>query len=105
MQTWITACRTADFAERSVLRFDTGGKTFAVYRSDEGEYFATDGHCTHERAHLADGLVIGDEIECPLHFGAFNFRTGEAVLAPACVDLKTFPVRVQGDEVQIDVHA
>ena len=41
-----------------VIRFDHDGRKFAIYRSPEDRYYATDGLCTHERAHLADGLVM-----------------------------------------------
>ncbi len=103
MAEWVRACATADFAARQVVRFDLGPRTFAIYKSPEGAYFATDGHCTHEQTHLADGNVYGHEIECPRHLGAFDYRTGEAVMAPACIDLKTFAVRVEGDAVLIEV--
>ena len=50
-----------------------------IYRSPEGDYFATDGLCTHEKVHLADGLVMDDTIECPKHNGRFDYRTGQAM--------------------------
>ena len=67
------------------------------------EYFATDGLCTHENVHLEDGLVIDDVIECPKHNGRFNYKTGEALAAPVCVDLKTYPVKVEAGSVFIDL--
>ena len=78
-----------------------GRRTFAIYRSAEGEFFATDGLCTHEFAHLADGLVMGDIIECPMHNGRFNYKTGEAKRAPVCVNLKTYAVKVEDGRVFI----
>ena len=42
------------------------------------DFYATDGMCTHEDVHLEDGLVMDDEIECPMHQGIFNIKTGEA---------------------------
>ena len=97
------ACRTGDIDEEDVIRFDHEGKTFAVYHSPEGEFFATDGLCTHEHTCLADGLVMGDIIECPKHNGRFNYKTGKAKGAPVIVDLKTFATRVDGDTVLIDI--
>ena len=85
------------------IRFDHGGRTFAVYRSPDDEYFATDGICTHEHAHLSDGLVMDNIIECPKHYGRFDYKTGEAKGAPFCVDLRTYPVKVEGGKVLIDV--
>ena len=100
---WITACAADDIDAEDVIRFDHDGRTFAVYRSPDNEYYATDGLCTHERVHLADGLVMDTIIECPKHNGRFDYRTGEAMGAPVCVDLKTYPVKVEGNHVLIDV--
>ena len=100
---WIEVCAADDIEEEDVVRFDHGGRTFAVYRSPDSAYFATDGLCTHEHAHLADGLVLGDTIECPKHNGRFNYRTGAAERAPVCVDLATYPVKVAGGKILIEI--
>lgn len=99
MSQWIAVCATDDIDEEDVIRFDHGERTFAIYRSAENEYFATDGLCTHERIHLADGLVMDNVIECPKHNGRFDYTSGEALGAPVCVNLKTYPVKVEGDQV------
>ena len=96
---WVDACATDDIDQEDVIRFDHGGRTFAIYRTDDDRYFASDGFCTHERAHLSDGLVMGTIIECPKHNGRFDIRTGEAKGAPVCVALKTYPVKVDGGRV------
>ena len=103
MAEWVQACGEDDVDPEDVIRFDHGGRTFAVYRSLEGDYFATDGLCTHEKVHLADGLVMDDTIECPKHNGRFDYRTGQAMGAPVCVNLKTYPVRREGGQVLIEV--
>ena len=56
-----------------MIRFDHGGRTFAIYRARGRRYFATDGLCTHEQVHLADGLVMDNIIECPKHNGRFDY--------------------------------
>jgi 3-phenylpropionate/trans-cinnamate dioxygenase ferredoxin subunit len=66
------------------LRFDHNGKTYAIYRSAADEVFCSDGLCTHEAVHLADGLVMDYEVECPKHSGAFDIRTGRRA-ASACL--------------------
>jgi 3-phenylpropionate/trans-cinnamate dioxygenase ferredoxin subunit len=93
---WVAACAADEIEEEDVLRFDHGGRTFAIYRSPGDTYFATDGLCTHEKVHLAGGLVMGDIIECPKHNGRFNYKTGQAKGAPACINLQTYPVKVEG---------
>ena len=99
MSQWIDVCAAGDIAEEDVLRFDKDGRTFALYRSADNKYYATDGLCTHEQVHLADGLVMDNIIECPKHNGRFDYRTGAAKGAPVCVDLKTYPVKVEGGRV------
>jgi 3-phenylpropionate/trans-cinnamate dioxygenase ferredoxin subunit len=47
MANWVEACAVDDVEEEDVIRFDHGGRTFAVYRSSDDEYFASDGYCTH----------------------------------------------------------
>jgi len=64
---------------------------------------ATDGLCTHEKVHLADGLVMDEIVECPKHNGRFNYKTGEAKGATVCVNLKTYPVRTEGGRILIEV--
>jgi len=102
MPNWIDVCNTSDIAAEDVLRVDRNGRTFALYCSPDSKYYATDGLCTHEKVHLADGLVMGNIIECPMHNGRFDYRTGEAKGAPVCVNLKTFPVKVEGGRLWID---
>lgn len=103
MAEWIEACAVDDIEVEDLIRFDHGGRTFAIYRSPDDAFFATDGLCTHEHVHLADGLVMDHIIECPKHNGRFDYRTGEAKGAPACVDLRTYPVKVEGDIVFIAI--
>ena len=103
MSTWIDVCEKDEIDEEDVIRFDHDGRSFAIYRSREDSFHATDGHCTHEHVHLADGLVMNDIIECPKHNGRFNYKTGEAKGAPVCVNLKTYPVKVEGGRIFIQV--
>ncbi|BCH29950.1 Rieske family ferredoxin [Mesorhizobium sp. L-8-10] len=103
MSDWIEACRMDDVDEEDVIRFDHGGRTFAIYRSPDDAFFATDGLCTHEHVHLADGLVMDEIIECPKHNGRFNYKTGVARGTPACVNLRTYPVRVDAGKVFIQI--
>lgn len=101
MADWIEACLVDDVDAEDVIRFDHDGRTFAIYRSPDGQFFATDGLCTHEKVHLSDGLVMDDIIECPKHNGRFNYKTGAAKGAPVCVNLATYPVKVEAGTVFI----
>ncbi len=103
MSDWVEVCAADDIAQEDVRRFDHSGRTFAIYRSPDDQYYATDGLCTHEKIHLADGLVMDNIIECPKHNGRFDYRTGEAKGAPVCINLRTYPVRVERGKVLLDV--
>ena len=83
------------------MRFDHGGASFAVFRAKDDSVWCTAGFYTHEDNHLADGLVMDFEIECPKHASVFDIRTGEVLTPPACENLKTFSARVENGVVEI----
>ena len=100
---WIDACAVDDIEEEDVIRWDHDAQTYALIRSDEGAFYCTSGLCTHEQVHLADGLVMDFEIECPRHNGLFDYRSGKALRAPACENLSTFETKVEGGRVLVHV--
>jgi 3-phenylpropionate/trans-cinnamate dioxygenase ferredoxin component len=102
MSQWISVCALDDIEDEDVMRFDHAGQTYAVYRVAD-QVYATDGLCTHEKIHLSDGLVMEYVIECPKHNGRFDVRDGRALSAPACVNLKTYPARVDEGQIQIQI--
>ena len=102
MENWIYVCDKIDIDFEDLKRFDYEDKTFCIYNIKDG-FYATDGMCTHEDVHLEDGLVTDDEIECPMHQGIFNIKSGEALSPPACEDLKTYPVKVDNDKIFIKI--
>jgi 3-phenylpropionate/trans-cinnamate dioxygenase ferredoxin component len=102
MPQWTAVCSLDDIDDEDVRRFDHAGRTYAVYRVGEKVY-ATDGLCTHEQVHLCDGLVMDHVIECPKHNGRFDIRDGRALSAPACVNLNTYPAKLDGGRIWIEV--
>lgn len=102
MTRWIPTLDFDAIDDEDVARFDHGGKTFAIYRVDDAVY-ASDGLCTHEKVHLCDGLVMEHVIECPKHNGRFDIRDGRPLGAPVCVALKTYPAKVEGGTIYIEV--
>ena len=95
-------CAAADVPENGVISREVGDELVAIYNID-GAYYATEARCTHGLADLADGTLMGDEIECSFHFGAFNVKTGEAVQAPCFTALRTYKVVVQDGQVMVDL--
>jgi 3-phenylpropionate/trans-cinnamate dioxygenase ferredoxin subunit len=98
-ETWIDAGPADRILPEDVAPFEHEGRQYALYRTADNRYFATDGLCTHEDAELADGFVMDTIIECPLHNGRFDFTTGEAKGAPACVNLATYPAKVEAGRI------
>jgi len=98
----VKLCPTSEVTENTVKSFEVGNNVIAVYNIG-GEYFATDNECTHGAASLADGILEDDVIECSLHFGAFNVKTGKAIQAPCFNPLRTYKVIVENGEVKVDL--
>jgi 3-phenylpropionate/trans-cinnamate dioxygenase ferredoxin subunit len=98
--TWHVVVNVGEIEKEDVVQFEHDGKIYAVYHTASG-YYATDGLCTHEQEYLADGLVIGEIIECPRHQGRFDIPTGKAKGAPVCVNLQTYPVKIESQQVYI----
>ena len=103
MAEWINACGVNDVDEEDVIRFDHGARTFIIVRDHEDNYYCTDGMCTHEDVHLEDGLVVEATIECPKHSSIFDCTTGEVETPPACENLCTYPTKVEGDRVFVEI--
>lgn len=101
---WLEVCESNALQKEDVLRFDHAQKTYALYRSADGNFYASDGLCTHGNAHLADGLVKGAVIECAKHNGRFDFRDGSPQRLPVCVGLKTYPVRENNGKLLVDLR-
>ena len=101
---WVEVGSVGEIEREDVKRFDHGGRTFAIYCAPDGQHYATDGICTHEYAHLANGLVMDHIVECPKHNGCFDYTTGQAKGAPVYISLRTYPIKVEAGRVLIDVE-
>ena len=77
---------------------EVAGKRILLANVD-GHFYATDDTCTHEDASLSTGFLKGEWVKCPLHGSRFNVRNGEVVDEPADVNLKTYAVRIDGNDV------
>jgi 3-phenylpropionate/trans-cinnamate dioxygenase ferredoxin component len=100
---WVRVCATEEVEADDVIAVVLDGKTYAIYQSDDQVFYASDGHCTHQRALLCDGLVMDGVIECPKHNGRFDYRTGKALGAPVIKDLRIYHTKVEGDGVYIQL--
>jgi naphthalene 1,2-dioxygenase system ferredoxin subunit len=98
--TWIHAARFADLREGDVVAVDAGGREIALYLID-GEPFATDNRCTHGNARLSEGFLIDHCVECPLHQGQFDVRSGAPLCDPVTDPIRTYPVRRIGEAIEV----
>jgi len=99
---WMDVVALDDVPEDDVLGVDAAGKDLALY-SVEGQVYATDNICSHGHARLCDGFLEGFEIECPLHQGKFDIRDGRPTCEPVTVPARTYPVRIEGGRVFVDL--
>ncbi len=99
---WIDVAAADDVPEDDVIGKDTAGKSIALYHI-EGTIYATDNICTHGNTRLCDGFVEGHELECPLHQGKFDIRYGKAMCAPLTEDLNTYPLKIEGTRVFVEI--
>ena len=102
-ESWIDTGPIDRILPEDVAPFEHEGKQYALYRTADDRYFATDGLCTHESVELADGFVQGTIIECPMHNGRFDYTSGKALGAPLLTDLRTYAAKVVDGTVYIDV--
>lgn len=84
------------------IKVNCGSEEIALYNVD-GDIYATHNICTHAYASLVDGFQEGGEIECPIHEGKFDIKTGKALCAPVSVDLKIYEVKVEDGDVFVKV--
>jgi nitrite reductase/ring-hydroxylating ferredoxin subunit len=94
-------CSADDIAPGSALKVEIDDLTLAVFNID-GEFYVTDDACTHGPGSLSEGYIDGDVVECDFHQGQFNIRTGEVVLPPCMVPVKTYPATVVDGKVTIE---
>jgi 3-phenylpropionate/trans-cinnamate dioxygenase ferredoxin subunit len=113
-----TVCRTDEIQKGHMKAFSVAGKKIVVYHLKDG-FYATQASCTHVFAPLARGKIVdGCKVQCPFHRARFDIRTGEVVdwanFPPGIQalnfvrgekNLKTYKVKVTGDDVRVNLTA
>jgi nitrite reductase/ring-hydroxylating ferredoxin subunit len=95
----------ANLACGKLQRFEIRGVPICVAHVQPGRFLAVADTCTHEDQSLSEGWLSGCELECPRHNAIFNLETGEALSLPATEPLATYPVRVDGEDLLVEVSA
>lgn len=94
MTRWIDIAAEGSLVPGEPLQIDQNGQTIAIFLVD-GEIYAIEDICSHDRSPISDGCIEGSEIICPRHGARFCLRTGHALTAPAYEDIESFPVRAE----------
>ena len=99
MLSFVAVAKANEVKPGVVKGFQLKGRYIAVYNL-AGKFYATNNICQHEGGLLHEGELTADVIMCPLHGWEYNVKTGECLTAPGA-DIRVFPVRVVGDEIQL----
>lgn len=103
MADFVKIARTEDVPAGQVKIYQVDGRQIALCNVD-GEFFAIDDVCTHDQGPLGEGELDGYQIECPRHGARFDVKTGRALTLPAVMPVKVYPVRVEGDDIEVEVE-
>ena len=82
--------------------YEVRSRPIAVCNVD-GKLYAIDDVCTHDGGSLDQGVLDEFEVECPRHGARFDVRSGDVTEGPAVLPVDTFPIRLEGDEIEVDV--
>lgn len=102
MGEWVKMARVGEIPEGGVKALDAKGQRVVV-ANVQGELFAIQNLCTHDDGPLGEGGLSGELIECPRHGARFDVKTGKAVTLPAILPVKTFPVKVAGEDIFVEL--
>lgn len=103
---WIPVGNVDDISpDTNTLKATVQGEAVCLYRLEDDSIHATADRCTHGNASLSEGYIEDGLIECPLHQGCFDIRTGEAVTAPCKIPVKVYPVKVEDGTVYVGGEA
>jgi naphthalene 1,2-dioxygenase system ferredoxin subunit len=99
---WTDVAAAADLTPDDVTAIAGPAGEIALYSVD-GEVFATDNLCSHGHARLCEGFLLGHEIECPLHQGRLDVRSGLPTCEPAAEPVRSYPVKIEAGRVWLQL--
>lgn len=101
MENWIDVCKTSDLTEGQVKIFEAEGHRIALCHPKAEEFYAVQDVCTHDNGPLGEGELMDYAIECPRHGARFDVRSGKVLALPAVVPIKTFPVKIENNQIKV----
>jgi len=102
MSRYVKIGETSDLSPGDCKSVEVEGQTMALFNV-EGMFYAIHGTCTHVGGPLGEGTLDGEIVTCPWHGAQFNVTTGEVLRPPAGHDEKSFPVRIEGGDVLVEL--
>lgn len=102
--TWKTVCNLSQVRDEYPFATKVAGKEIGIFLVN-GDYYALEDVCPHAYALLSQGFVEDGKVECPLHEAVFDIRSGRCLRGPGGRDLRTYPLRMQGEDIQIDLSS
>ena len=99
---FVTVAKIIEIPVSNLKPVQVNGKNLLICHTESG-FYAIDDTCTHDDGPLADGWLEGNAIECPRHGARFDVTTGRVLCLPAAVGINSYPVKVEGDQVKVQV--
>lgn len=99
---YVSIANVNELDDEGRLLLEIDGQPIVVFRITD-KYFAIADVCSHDDGPLAEGDVEGHEVICPRHGAHFDLETGKALTLPAVVDIPSYPVRIEGEEILVGV--
>ncbi len=102
MPQFVKVAKISEIADQSAKCVEMAGMRIALFNLG-GDFYAIDDTCPHEGGPLSEGVIKGEEVECPWHGSLFNIKSGEVTLDPAEENVTNHNVRITGDVIEIEV--
>jgi 3-phenylpropionate/trans-cinnamate dioxygenase ferredoxin component len=102
MSKFVPVAKKSEIPNQTAKCVQVEGKSIALFNLG-GRFYAIDDTCPHVGGPLSGGLIQGEEVECPWHGARFHIATGKVALNPATKDVATYNLRLNGEDIEIEV--
>ena len=102
MAEFVKVGRAGEIAPGEARAVEAGDKRIALFNVD-GTFYAIDDTCTHRGGPLSEGMVVGTEVTCPWHGAVYDVTSGAVLGAPAPRDVARYNVRVEGEDIEVEL--
>jgi 3-phenylpropionate/trans-cinnamate dioxygenase ferredoxin subunit len=101
--TYVPVAKTSDIQPGLVKCIEINDYRLAICNVS-GVFYCVENTCTHDGGPLDQGMLQGEIIECPRHGARFNVTNGKVMRMPAVSPLETFPLKVVGDDIMVELE-